>query len=90
MTEYADKELYEILGKAGRLSEQRAQVIACDLVSALYYLHSNRVLHRFDILHVTIFLNTNIISALGILNHKMYFLKAMEWQNYVILDLLAV
>lgn len=63
MTEYADKELYEILGKTGRLSEQRAQVIACDLVSALYYLHSNRVLHRFDILHVTIFLNTNIISC---------------------------
>lgn len=49
VTEYADKELYEILGKAGRLSEERAQVIACDLVSALYYLHSNRVLHRFKI-----------------------------------------
>lgn len=48
VTEYADKELYEILGKAGRLSEERAQVIACDLVSALFYLHSNRVLHRFE------------------------------------------
>lgn len=35
------------MGKAGHLSEERAQVIACDLVSALYYLHSNRVLHRF-------------------------------------------
>lgn len=46
ITEYADKELYEILDKEGRLSEERAQVIACDLVSALYYLHSNRVLHR--------------------------------------------
>lgn len=47
MTEYADKELYDILAKEGRLSEERAQVIACDLVSALYYLHSNRVMHRF-------------------------------------------
>ncbi|KAF7992667.1 hypothetical protein HCN44_005011 [Aphidius gifuensis] len=46
VTEYADKELYDILGKSVRLSEERAQVIACDLVSALYYLHSNRVLHR--------------------------------------------
>lgn len=47
VTEYADKELYDILAKEGKLSEERAQVIACDLVSALYYLHSNRVMHRF-------------------------------------------
>jgi len=47
VTEYADKELYDILDKEGRLSEERTQVIACDLVSALYYLHSNRVMHRF-------------------------------------------
>lgn len=55
VTEYADKELYDILGKSGRMSEERAQVIACDLVSALYYLHSNRVLHRFVLfLHISI------------------------------------
>lgn len=46
VTEYADKELYEILGKTGRFTEDRAQKVICDLVSALYYLHSNRVLHR--------------------------------------------
>ena len=61
VTEYADKELYEILGKAGRLSEERAQVIACDLVSALYYLHSNRVLHRF----VTREARLNVSDILG-------------------------
>lgn len=47
VTEYVEKELYEILGKAGRLSEERAQVIACDLVSALHYLHSKRIVHRY-------------------------------------------
>lgn len=64
MTEYAEKELYEILGKAGRLSEQRAQVIACDLVSALYYLHSNRVLHRSDISSLTMFPDNNKLFLL--------------------------
>jgi len=47
VTEYVDKVLNDILAKEVRLSEERAQVIACDLVSALYYLHSNRVMHRF-------------------------------------------
>ncbi|XP_066998074.2 serine/threonine-protein kinase fused isoform X2 [Anabrus simplex] len=46
VTEYADKELYEILGTEGYLPEERVKTIACDLVSALYYLHSHRVLHR--------------------------------------------
>ncbi|KAJ8942227.1 hypothetical protein NQ314_010127 [Rhamnusium bicolor] len=46
ITEFAHKELTTVLGKEGYLSEERVQPIVWDLVSALYYLHSNRVLHR--------------------------------------------
>ncbi|XP_039310697.1 serine/threonine-protein kinase fused isoform X1 [Solenopsis invicta] len=63
VTEYADKELYDILAKEGRLSEERAQVITCDLVSALYYLHSNRVMHR-DLKPQNVLLEANGIAKL--------------------------
>ncbi|XP_012228129.1 serine/threonine-protein kinase fused isoform X2 [Linepithema humile] len=63
VTEYADKELYDILDKQGRLSEERAQVIACDLVSALYYLHSNRVMHR-DLKPQNVLLEANGVAKL--------------------------
>jgi hypothetical protein len=57
VTEYAEKELYEILGKEGYLPEERVRKIVCDLVSALYYLHSHRVLHRYVIwYHLSIFI----------------------------------
>ncbi|KAL3269712.1 hypothetical protein HHI36_008772 [Cryptolaemus montrouzieri] len=46
ITEFAHKELNIILGEQGYLSEDCVQTIAWDLVSALYYLHSHRVLHR--------------------------------------------
>jgi fused-like protein len=55
VTEYAEKELYEILGKEGYLPEERVHKIVCDLVSALYYLHSHRVLHRYVIFCLYIF-----------------------------------
>jgi len=46
VTDYAHEALYTKLATAGYLNEEQACKIVCDLVSALYYLHSNRVLHR--------------------------------------------
>nr|XP_015839942.1 PREDICTED: serine/threonine-protein kinase fused isoform X2 [Tribolium castaneum] len=46
VTEFAQKELNTVLGKEGYLTEERASPIIWDLVSALNYLHSHRVLHR--------------------------------------------
>lgn len=56
-------ELYEILVKAGRMSEERSQVIACDLVSALYYLHSKRIVHR-DIKPQNVLVDTGGVAKL--------------------------
>ncbi|PSN29264.1 Serine/threonine-protein kinase 36, partial [Blattella germanica] len=63
VTEYAEKELYEILGKEGYLTEEKVQEIACDLVSALYYLHSHRVLHR-DLKPQNILIEANGVAKL--------------------------
>ncbi|KAL7294865.1 hypothetical protein TKK_0011790 [Trichogramma kaykai] len=46
VTEYVERELYVILKTNGRLSEVYSQAIAGDMVSALNYLHSNRIVHR--------------------------------------------
>ncbi|XP_041098225.1 serine/threonine-protein kinase 36 isoform X2 [Polyodon spathula] len=46
VTEYAEGELFQILEDDGSLPESQVREIACQLVSALYYLHSHRILHR--------------------------------------------
>lgn len=46
VTEYAESELHSILAKEGCLNEEKSRKVTWDLVSALYYLHSHRVLHR--------------------------------------------
>ncbi|XP_014293847.1 serine/threonine-protein kinase fused isoform X2 [Halyomorpha halys] len=46
VTECAFRDLYRILASERFLHEELARKITSDLVSALYYLHSNRVLHR--------------------------------------------
>ncbi|NXS62087.1 STK36 kinase, partial [Brachypteracias leptosomus] len=46
VTDYAEGELFQILEDDGTLPEAQVQAIAAQLVSALYYLHSHRILHR--------------------------------------------
>ncbi|NXR93958.1 STK36 kinase, partial [Hypocryptadius cinnamomeus] len=46
VTDYAEGELFQILEDDGNLPESQVQTIAAQLISALYYLHSHRILHR--------------------------------------------
>ncbi|RVE63719.1 hypothetical protein OJAV_G00139200 [Oryzias javanicus] len=46
VTEYAEGQLFQVLEDDGNLPESLVHEIACQLVSALYYLHSHRILHR--------------------------------------------
>ncbi|XP_053925764.1 serine/threonine-protein kinase 36 isoform X7 [Cuculus canorus] len=46
VTDYAEGELFQMLEDDGSLPEDQVQTIAAQLVSALYYLHSHRILHR--------------------------------------------
>ncbi|KAG9460882.1 hypothetical protein GDO78_018940, partial [Eleutherodactylus coqui] len=46
VTEYAEGELFQILEDDGSLSEELVRDVSAQLVSALYYLHSHRILHR--------------------------------------------
>ncbi|XP_040211731.1 serine/threonine-protein kinase 36 isoform X2 [Rana temporaria] len=46
VTEYAEGELFQILEDDGNLSEDLVRDVSGQLVSALYYLHSHRILHR--------------------------------------------
>ncbi|KAF6036508.1 STK36 [Bugula neritina] len=46
VTDYACGELFQILEDDGNLPEDQVQQIASQLVSALFYLHAHRILHR--------------------------------------------
>lgn len=46
VTEFALIDLHRYMARNGALTEEKAQRLICHLVSALYYLHSNRILHR--------------------------------------------
>ena len=46
VTEFAQGELFEILEDDQSLPEEVVQAIAKQLVRALHYLHSNRIIHR--------------------------------------------
>ncbi|KAG7158835.1 serine/threonine-protein kinase fused-like isoform X2 [Homarus americanus] len=46
VSEYVPGQLFQLLESNGPLKEEKVQQIACNLVSAIYYLHSHRILHR--------------------------------------------
>lgn len=48
--EFAQGELFEILEDDQSLPEEVVQCIAKQLVRALHYLHSNRIIHRYVLL----------------------------------------
>ncbi|TGZ67570.1 hypothetical protein CRM22_004713 [Opisthorchis felineus] len=46
ITDYAEGDLFQVIEDDGKLPEEIVRSIACQLVSALYYLHAHRILHR--------------------------------------------
>lgn len=46
VTEFAQSDLHKLLTRERSIDEPRTQRLTYDLVSALYYLHSHRILHR--------------------------------------------
>ncbi|XP_058119247.1 serine/threonine-protein kinase fused isoform X1 [Anopheles ziemanni] len=62
VTEYAKTDLHTVL-RDGSLGESKTQRITYDLISALYYLHSHRILHR-DLKPQNILLDRNMCAKL--------------------------
>lgn len=61
--EYAVSDLHKLLAKEGSLGEPKTQKLSYDLISALYYLHSHRILHR-DLKPPNILLDKNYKAKL--------------------------
>ena len=72
-TEYVQSDLHKLLAKEGSIGEVRARKLSFDLVSALYYLHSHRILHRDLKPQVT---DPNIEQSMYlVVNYKNFYLK---------------
>ncbi|XP_055372563.1 serine/threonine-protein kinase fused [Condylostylus longicornis] len=63
VTEFSQIDLHRYLSKNGTISEETAQKLNGHLVSALYYLHSNRILHR-DLKPQNVLLDENLHAKL--------------------------
>ncbi|XP_036318174.1 serine/threonine-protein kinase fused-like [Rhagoletis pomonella] len=63
VTEFAPIDLHRYLARHGAVPEDKAQRLICHLVSALYYLHSNRILHR-DLKPQNVLLNEDLHAKL--------------------------
>lgn len=63
VTEFALIDLHRYMGRHGALSEDKGKRLIWNLVSALYYLHSNRILHR-DLKPQNVLLNEDLVAKL--------------------------
>ena len=79
VTEYVEGDLYNLLEDGKTLDEARLRNVACQLLSALYYLHNDRILHR-DIKPQNILLTRDGIIKLC----DFGFARTMELNTYVL------
>lgn len=79
VTEFVDGDLYKLLEDGRTLGEDKLRAVACQLLSALYYLHSDRILHR-DIKPQNILLTSDGIIKLC----DFGFARTMDLNTYVL------
>uniref|UniRef100_A0A2N9H2M7 non-specific serine/threonine protein kinase n=1 Tax=Fagus sylvatica TaxID=28930 RepID=A0A2N9H2M7_FAGSY len=71
VTEFAQGELFEILEDDKCLPEEQVQAIAKQLVRALHYLHSNRIIHR-DMKPQNILIGAGSVVKVELPDNRMY------------------
>lgn len=82
VTEFAPQDLSLKLREKGHLPEERVKAVVCDLLSALYYLHYHRVLHR-DLKPQNILVEANGTAKLC----DFGFARSMSVDTYVLVSI---